>query len=140
DRVEDRPVKVSGPTLAGRDAPDERRAVVNHLTGVERPFPAGESLDHESCVLVDEYAHEIRIRFGFGWCLPRWSGVRIPPAFAAQEYPARADVAVARGACATRRSSVRRISRASPPCIRGCPCPPGAQPPVPASRRIPGEP
>ena len=57
DGVEHRPALVRRPALAGRDAADDVGAVRRGLLRVERAFAAGEALDDEAGVLVDEYGH-----------------------------------------------------------------------------------
>src|SRR5205823_4740730 len=53
-----------GPTLMGRaalarcHATDNRRVIGGRLPGVKRPLAAGQTLDDQAGVLVDEYRHE----------------------------------------------------------------------------------
>ena len=57
DGVEDRPALVRRAALAGRDAADDRGAVGRGLLGVKRAFAAGEALDDQPRVLVDQNSH-----------------------------------------------------------------------------------
>ena len=63
-RVVDRPVEVGLPALAGDDAGDDVRAVLDHLLGVEGAFFSGQALHDEPGVLVNEDAHSIA---DWGW-------------------------------------------------------------------------
>ena len=56
-RVEDRPAFVRRAALAGRDAADDRRPVGRGLLGVKRPLAAGQALDEQARVLVDQNGH-----------------------------------------------------------------------------------
>src|SRR4029453_7680137 len=55
--VEDGPAFVGRPALPGRDASDDLRPIGGRLLGVKRSFPAGEALDDQPGVPVDEYGH-----------------------------------------------------------------------------------
>jgi hypothetical protein len=58
--------------LAGRDAGDDVRAVVDHLLGVEAAFLPGKALDDQTRVVVYEYAHAIS---GLGLAIFEWARV-----------------------------------------------------------------
>lgn len=56
DRIEDRKAFVRRAAFAGRDAADNVRAVIAHLQGVESSFLAGESLDNQTSVFINQNA------------------------------------------------------------------------------------
>ena len=57
DGVEDRQAVAVSPALAGRDAADHLRAVLQAALGVERAGRAGDALADDAVFLVDEDAH-----------------------------------------------------------------------------------
>src|SRR5690606_24466916 len=57
DGVEHRQAEVLAAALARRHAADDLGAVVDHLLGVEGALGAGEALDDDLGVLVDQNAH-----------------------------------------------------------------------------------
>src|SRR4029079_532948 len=58
DGIEDRNLILESlSALARRNACDDLGAVLHHLLGVKRPIAAGDALDEEAGVLVDEDAH-----------------------------------------------------------------------------------
>ena len=57
DGVEDIDAFVFGAAFAGRDAADNLACRTSRPEGVKRSFFAGESLNQQPCVLVDQYAH-----------------------------------------------------------------------------------
>ena len=61
DGVEYGPVKMLCAALAGRDAADDLRAVLNHLLRVEAAFASGEALDDDASIFVNENAHVLSI-------------------------------------------------------------------------------
>ena len=56
-RVEDRPALVGRAAFAGGDSADDLGAVRLRLLGVERALAAGDALDDQAGVLIDEYGH-----------------------------------------------------------------------------------
>src|SRR5207253_5330021 len=57
DRVEHRPPQVLAAALPRRDAAHDVRAIGDHFPGVERPLVAGEALDDDPRLLVEQDAH-----------------------------------------------------------------------------------
>src|SRR5439155_629722 len=57
DSVEDRDALVHGAAAAGRDAGDDPGAVLEAAARVERPLPAGDPLDDDARLPIDQDAH-----------------------------------------------------------------------------------
>jgi hypothetical protein len=52
NRIENRPVKMKLPALAGCHTTDDIGSVFNHLQTMKRAFPPGETLNDHSRVLI----------------------------------------------------------------------------------------
>src|SRR5947207_15880090 len=57
-------------TMSGSDAADHICAVLNHLLGVEGAFAAGETLDEQASVFVDQNAHRAPPASATTFCAP----------------------------------------------------------------------
>src|SRR6266849_4744143 len=60
--VEDGALEMLGAAFAGRHTPNHVRAVLDHLLCVEGTFAAGEALDDQARLFVNENTHKVRFR------------------------------------------------------------------------------